>query len=291
MAPRSRLSIAKKDIVAAINEAEKRVFTRADLDKLLMANRAYWRLSKSTTTNKFIEYLVANAQMELHKFNLPHRPTIRYTWGTAPTLEVVQSLRTEGYFSHFTALQIHGLTEQIPKTVYLNFEQRLSGGGGHLTQEGINRAFQGKCRASGNVTTFRDRRICLLNGQNTGQLGVETIETSEGAKVRVTNIERTLIDICVRPIYCGGTFEVARAFAAASGRCSVNRLVSYLRKLKFTYPYHQTIGFYLDRNGQYSQTQVDLLRQFEIEFDFYLAHSMGETEYIPQWRLFVPKGF
>ncbi len=291
MPPISRLSIAKNDIVAAIRATGQRVLVRADFDRLLAENRDFWRLGQATTTNKFIEYLIANTAMEAHKFSLPYRPAVRYSWGGVPILELVQSLRPQGYFTHFTAIEVHGLTEQIPKTVYLNFEQRLSGGGGNLTQEGINRAFRSKCRVSNNVTTFRDRRICVLNGQNTGQLGVHATETSDGATIRVTNIERTLIDAAVRPIYCGGVFEVARAFGTAAGQFSVNRLVSYLRKLNFTYPYHQAIGFYLDHAGHYSAAQLDLLRQFEIEFDFYLTHSMGDMEYVPQWRLFVPKGF
>lgn len=291
MAVRSRLSISKNDIISAIEATGKRVFVRAELDQLLARNRAYWRLTHNTTTNKFIEYLLANTQMAVHKFDLPHRPTVRYSWGTVPILELVQSLRPEGYFTHFTAVQVHGLTEQLPKTIYLNFEQRLSGGGGRLTQEAIDRAFKAACRVSSNVTEYGDQRICVLNGQNTGQLGVEAVQTSDNATIRATCIERTLIDVAVRPIYCGGSFEVARIFAEASGRFSVNRLVSYLHKLNFTYPYHQAIGFYLDHSGLYSKAQLDLLRQFEIHFDFYLAHKMGETEYVPEWRLFVPKGF
>lgn len=291
MAARSRLSIAKNDIVRAVEATHKRVFVRADFDQLLAENRAFWRLTQGATTDSFIKYLLSHTQLEQHKFDLPHRPTNRYSWGAVPLLELVQSLRPEGYFTHFTAVQIHGLTEQLPKTVYLNFEQRLSGGGGQLTQEGIDRAFRAKCRTSNNIATFRDQRICVLNGQNTGQLGVEKVVTSDDATIRVANIERTLIDITVRPIYSGGVFEVASAFAEAAGNFSVNRLASYLRKLNFTYPYHQAIGYYLERSGKCSTAQLDLLRQFEIEYDFYLAHKMGETEYIPQWHLFVPKGF
>ena len=291
MPPRSRLSIAKADIVKAIEETGTRVFTRADIDRLLTSNRDHWRLTQTMTTNRLIEFLVKNSKMQLHKFKLPHRPTNRYTWGEVPTLEIVQSLRPDGYFTHFTALQLHGLTEQIPKTVYLNFEQQASGGGGQLSQGAINSAFKRKCRVSKNVTTFREQRVCLLNGQNTGQLGVTAIETADESELRVTSIERTLIDAAVRPIYAGGVFEVARAYEAAYDQFSVNRLTANLKRLNYTYPYHQAIGFYLQRAGKYSEAQLDLLRQFDVEFDFYLAHDMKETDYDETWRLFVPKGF
>jgi len=270
----------------AFDEAPTKVFTRSNIEDLLSENRKYWRLAQTTTTIKFIEFLTTSTKLELHKFDLPHRPTNRYSWGEVETLELVQSLRPEGYFTHFTALQLHELTEQIPKTVYLNFEQNASGGGGQLSQVSIDRAFKNKCRTSNNITTFREQRVCLLNGQNTGKLGAIARD-----RINLTDVERTLIDIAVRPIYSGGVHEVARAYASAQGMFSVNKVVAYLRRLNYTYPYHQIIGYYLERAGVYSETQLDLLRQFTIEFKFYLAHQMKETDYVEKWKLYVPKGF
>src|SRR5262249_35766427 len=128
----------------------------------------------------------------------------------------------------------------------------------------------------------------LLNGKNTGRLGVTTLE---GTRLSVTDIERTLIDIAVRPVYSGGVQEVAHAYEIAEGKFSVNRLVAYFRKLNYTYPYHQIIGYYMDRSQAYSETQLGLLSQFDMDFDFYLTHQMKEIDYVEKWRLFVPKGF
>ena len=291
MPPRSRLSIAKSDIVSAIDALPQRVLTRRDLDELLARHRTFWRISQSTTTQKFIDFLIANSELKPHRFALPHRPTIRYEWREATTLEIIQSLRPDGYFSHFTAIHLHGMTQQAPKTVYLNSEQRLESGGGTLTQAGIDRAFRGRCRVSSNQTDFRGTTVCILNGANTGQLGVIDFESDLGRGLRVSNIERTLIDITVRPIYSGGVAEVAEAYESAHGRFSVNRLAAYLRQLSFTYPYHQAIGYYLERSGKYAPAQLDLLRQFPINFDFYLTYQMKQMDYVPEWRLFVPKGF
>ena len=109
-------------------------------------------------------------------------------------------------------------------------------------------------------------------------------------QVRVTNIERTLIDIVVRPAYSGGVAEVLKAFERAREQASVNRLMALLQKLNYLYPYHQAIGFYLERAG-YSGTALDFIRQMPLNYDFYLAHQMGATDYVPQWRLHIPKGF
>jgi predicted transcriptional regulator of viral defense system len=113
---------------------------------------------------------------------------------------------------------------------------------------------------------------------------------SDRTELRVTDVERTLIDIVVRPVYSGGVFEIANAFHEAAGKYSVNRLCAYLRQLNFTYPYHQAIGFYMARSGRYKKSQLDLLRQFPMDFDFYLAHGMRQKQYIGDWKLYIPEG-
>ncbi len=290
MPAKTRLGIAKSDIVKLFEGSDHRVYSRRHIEKIISENREFWRLAQATTTGKFIEFLLAYTDMKEARFEFPRRTEIRYAWGDVPTYEVVQALKETGYFTHYTAIHLHDLTDQIPKTVYLNFEQKLRGGGGQLAQASVDRAFKSKCRVSNQIATYRDSNVCLLNGMNTGQLGMTEMETRDGSVLRVSNIERTLIDATVRPVYCGGVFEVAEAFERARGKFSVNKLTATLRKLNYTYPYHQAIGFYLERAG-YKQSQLDLLRQFEVEFDFYLTHKMDETEYNRAWRLFIPKGF
>jgi hypothetical protein len=132
--------------------------------------------------------------------------------------------------------------------------------------------------------------VCVVAGRNTSKLGVVVQKIlPEAGLLRLTNLERTLIDLCVRPVYSGGVFEVAKAFELAKGRLSVEALVAMLKKLEYTYPYHQAIGFYLERGG-YGAGDIDLLRVMPTEFDFYLTHKMIKTDYNKTWRLHVPKG-
>jgi predicted transcriptional regulator of viral defense system len=188
-------------------------------------------------------------------------------------------------------MQLHDLTEQVPKAVYFNVEQARRGGGGQLVQARIDNAFRGKPRETSNVAAFRNQRIHLLNGQNTARLAVVDLAMFDSWTVRVTSIERTLIDATVRPNYSGGVFEVAKAFRLAHGRFSVNRLVAVLRNLDFTYPYHQAIGYYLERASLYKDSQIELLRQFPKNFDFYLDYGMKSPVYDARWRLFLPQKF
>lgn len=83
---------------------------------------------------------------------------------------------------------------------------------------------------------------------------------------------------------------MAKAFENAKGDVSINKLVSMLQKLDFTYPYHQAIGYYLERAG-YKTSQIALLDNFPKESDFYLTHGMGTTTYIENGVYLSHKGF
>ncbi|MNY04939.1 hypothetical protein D3C86_1376420 [compost metagenome] len=140
---------------------------------------------------------------------------------------------------------------------------------------------------------YAGRKIYLLNGVYTNHLGIVTEEVTDDdgrtVQARLTNLERTLIDITVRPVYAGGVFEVAKAFELARDRLSVNRLIPMLRKLDFVFPYHQVIGFYLERAG-YKPSQLDLVRRLPMQYDFFLAPEINKTRYDSNWRLLVPEG-
>ena len=158
-------------------------------------------------------------------------------------------------------MYIHNLTEQIPKSVYLNFEQpKKTRSDNPLKQESIDNAFKKKARITKSIAPFGDFRICLLNGQQTNKLGVINTSIKSNEIISVTNLERTLIDIAVRPAYSGGIYEVLKAYEEAAEEVSINKLISILKKLDFIYPYHQVIGFYLEQSGAYREFQINLLK-------------------------------
>ena len=291
---KSRAEISKKDIVSFFDKTNQRIFKLGDLAAILAQNRDFWRLSQTFTTQDFIRFLIQKTKLKRLDFPFPYRSETRYTWGDVSLLSVLLNLKKDAYFTHYTAVRMHGLTEQIPKIIYLNHEQPPRPQSYELEQGRINAAFARSPRMSQNTIEYEDISICIINGMYTGQLGVIEQEVSYDStirsNVRLTNVERTLIDITVRPAYSGGVFEVLKAFKLAREQVSVNRLAAMLQKLRYVYPYHQAIGFYLERAG-YKSSSVDLLRRFPMEFDFYLAHQMGQTEYIKEWRLYIPKGF
>jgi len=83
--------------------------------------------------------------------------------------------------------------------------------------------------------------------------------------------------------------HVLDAFRGAKGRARIPVIVSTLKKLGYVYPYHQSIGFLLERAG-FDPNKLEPLRALGMNFDFYLVHGMREKDYDPKWRLFFPNG-
>lgn len=292
---RSRLQIAKADIVRHFDELPNRVLKAKDIYDILAEQRDFWRLAQNTTAEQFIAFLSKHSKLKLYEFDFPQRAERCYVWDKAPLLAILQALKKDLHFSHYTAMRAQGLTEQTPKTIYLTDERTTAAtASGALIQQAIDGAFRKPARISSNWVEHADKKIYLLNGAATHHLGVvnELITDDSGAEVqaRLTNVERTLIDVTVKPEYGGGVFEVLKAYELAKDRLSVNKLMAMLHKLQFVYPYHQAIGCYLQRAG-YKPSQLDLVRRLPMQHDFYLAHDMGDTAYDQEWRLHVPNGF
>jgi len=288
----TRFQIAKKDITSLFEEYVKNIFSYNDISKILDENRRFWRLPVNLTANAFVGLLIDHTKLQRQEINFPREKILRFTWGEISAFSLALNLKKDSYFTHYTALFWHNLTDQVPKTIYVNYEQsKKNVKDAELAQDRIDRAFSNRPRISSNIAAFGDYKICLLNGKFTNRTGVTEIVSPENGKITVTDIERTLLDIVVRPSYSGGIHEVLNAYKKAARRVSINKLSAMLQKLNYIYPYHQAIGFYLQRAGVYREAQIRLLKKFDFEFDFYITHQMKETEYSKEWRLYYPKGF
>jgi len=289
----SRLQIAKKDILDFFETKSPHVLKYKEISSFLELNRNFWRLAQRTNTRNFIEFLSKTGKLKTITFSFPVRSETRYVWGQQNLTDILLTIGNDSYFSHFTAMQMHGMTDQIPKTIYINHEQNPREKDYVIKQENIDNAFEKLPRISSNIASYKDVNICLLNGQYTNQIGViDDYVTFAGkkVKVRVTNIERTLIDITVRPSYAGGVFDVLKAYENIKESVSVNSMSAILKEIEYIYPYHQAVGFYLERAG-YPTRDLNLIKKIPMEHDFYLTNKMENKEYIKNWKLYVPSGF
>jgi hypothetical protein len=279
----------------------RRVFLFKELLQILEEHREEWGLPSSVRGRSLLSHMEKHHRFRSIEIKperqggqkdvqLVQKRFIRYAWGDVSEYAVGQTLQTDAYLTHASAMFLHGLTEQIPKVIYVNKEQSPKPAPhGPLTQAGIDHAFRNAPRLSNYLFKYDDFRITLLSGKNTGRLEVSELTGPKGELLDVTKIERTLIDIVVRPNYAGGVFEVLAAYRAAKDRMSFNTLLATLRRLSYVYPYHQAIGFYMERAG-YDQAKLDRLKELGLNFDFYLVNRVANPKYSPTWRIHYPEG-
>jgi hypothetical protein len=285
---------ALPNIIAFFAASTKKVYKQSDLSKLLAKHHVEWQFYMDIPVRVFTKLLCSHSIMR--KVDLTFGPNksrkeTRYLWGEPSVYELAYSLKNHSYFTHHTASYLHKLTESVTKTIYLNFEQSKRPPTSILSQEAIDLAFSNSVRVSNNRAQYEDKTICLLNGMHTGHLGVVELIGEKGEKIYLTSIERTLIDIAVRPVYSGGVIEVLNIYRRASKNMSVKRLYEIYQTMGYVYPYHQVIGFYLDRSNAYEEKAINLFSGITKPFNFYLTHKMGKTSYSEKWRLFYPIEF
>ena len=255
---------------------------------ILIDKSEEWSLPSSLSFASFIEKLVDESELQKIQLEFPKRRETRYVWGAAPEIELALSLKAGSYISHQSAAYLHRLIDGPLENIFVNFEQSRRIQKGNLTQEGIDRAFQRPVRVTSKKCKYNDKTIWLINGMYTGKFGVMEIISGNGGIIYVTNIARTLVDLAVRPVYAGGVLNVFTAYHRAKGKVIVDEMVETLREMGHIYPYHQVVGFYMDRAGVAEEKSLEKFREMPMNFDFYLAHQMQETSYSKKWRLYYP---
>ncbi|TSD09220.1 transcriptional regulator [Haloglomus irregulare] len=111
------------------------------------------------------------------------------------------------YIGYYSALSHHGLTEQVPRTVYVVTPTRAQ-----------SREIHG---VPYRVTTVTERKF----------FGVEPTSI-EGTTVQVSDLEKTLVDCADHPEFCGGLRKLATAMRTADERgCDWDTVGEYLERL------------------------------------------------------------
>ena len=246
----------------------------------------------TTTFTAFQKFLIQNnVYKEKFILEFPSKTYTRFFVEKPGLYRAIQSISPNAYFSHYSAVEYHNLTNNIPKTIFISLEKskplkELTKK--QLLQEEINKAFYMPPRISKNLTIKDIYSINLLQSKYSNKLGI--IETNyNNAKINITNIERTLIDITVSPYYCGGCFEVLNVYKKARGRVNAQKLHDMLIKLDYIYPHHQAIGFYLEKAG-YKEESLKLF-DHDKELRFFVQRELKEKErkYSERWNLYYPE--
>lgn len=284
---------AYENISEYFQNLNAKAFTTFDLSNIFESKRNSWKIASYRTAKHFNQYL-ENSEI-LKVTTLKHQST-----GSIKTIlskpnanyyDIALTIKKDGYLSNYTAMSIHQLTLQVPKSIYISFMKSDDGrtnNNSNLSQESIHKAFSKPQRVTSELykSEIDNYRLYFIQkGYSQKEIG---LETNQG--IRYTDLEKTLIDIALRPAYSGGVFEVLEAYIKARDIVDTNKLYDYLNQLNYIYPYHQLIGFYLEK-ANYSEEQYIMFHRNISDFEFYLTYNISNKQYNEKWKIFFPKGF
>jgi predicted transcriptional regulator of viral defense system len=262
------------------------VYSLSDLQNLFRLKRGEWSLSSFSAFVKKLKSL-GLVERNLIDSNGVQRKKL-FTMDDFDHLECAGRFFNNSYLSHHTALFFNDLTEQIPKTIYVSYELSPVAGvkKGDLVQSGIDVSFSKPGREP-EIFSFASRSVVIHASKFSGLTGV--IKHGSG-KFSFTDVERTLIDSAVNPNLSGGIYNVLNIFQQGRGVYSVDKLLEYLIKLNYTYPYHQVLGFLLERSGA-PEEQLSLFEKIGVRYRFYLDREITEPVLSKRWNLIYPGDF
>jgi len=216
------------------------------------------------------------------------------------THQIAQALFPRAYFCDLTAVFYHNLTNQVPTTMYVAQEGKgrkvdlpKEKKKAHLTDHQIFQAFIKQHRYTRKVFSFQKERIVFTERVWREEVGIEPVKVQKHFShgERITSLERTLIDVCVAPQYCGGILNVLDYYRIAGERqLKVKRFLDIYDALAFVYPYWQAIGFVCDVVGLNSLSRA-LQKKFSAKNKFYLDHEAKTSwRFNEKWKLYYPEG-
>ena len=154
----------------------------------------------------------------------------------AHEFEIAMALVNPAAISHWSALHHHGLTEQVPRDVFV------------LTTTGtwIPRSKTGEHGQSSGGYAVGDTTYRFVQVKPDRFFGAEKVWVGD-ARVSITDLERTLLDGLSMPQYCGDFPEVLHAFRVGTDRLNIERVTEYAISLGVTIA--KRLGWVLEAEG------------------------------------------
>lgn len=185
-------------------------------------------------------------------------------------LLIAGRMASDAVLSYHTAMEFHALAYSVGSILYFNSNDRI----GHLT-----------C-ASGQYQQLFHPKTLIPN-----KIYMETmLHDRMGMDIRVTSIERTLVDSLHRPELSGGWEEIWRSFESINF-LDIDRVIKYALQLCNATTIAK-LGFFLEQHHkQFSVTEKQLnhLEKYRPKSRHYMERGYkGANKNMPRWNLIVP---
>lgn len=171
------------------------------------------------------------------------------------------------YISHYSALEIHDMTIQPVYAVYISTPNRKR------PKEILGATYQ-----------------FVYGPPKDIDWGIEDVWVTPSQKVRVSDLERTIIDCLDRPDLCGGVSEVAKGIWAKRNDIDYQKLVGYAGRLNRK-SVAKRLGFLLEVYGIGRQEVLSKLKDMVSPSYALLDPTLEDSgRYVSSWKLRINLG-
>jgi predicted transcriptional regulator of viral defense system len=259
-APSKTVGSRTAQLVTALYERQKTTFTLADVESITGLASAS---ARSLIRHAVVRGVVSRLQPGLFVLVPPELGRATEFAGNPHFVARELTAGAEYYISHASAMELHRMVTQPQFVVFTSTTKRIR-----------NRTIHG--------TEFR---FVLIRRKDT--FGVTTHWASKQDSVKVSDIERTVIDGLHLPAYCGGITEVAKGLWVRRGDVKPSRLVDYAILLRVGAVVRR-LGYLLELYQIGEPTELDRLRRSLTATYTVLDPMMpNEGPHVSGWRLRV----
>lgn len=187
--------------------------------------------------------------------------------------EIAMALVAPAAVSHWSAMSHHGLTDQVPRRVFVL-----------TTARSVPRVRGKPSEQNGSGYPVDGTLYQFVQVKPERFFGIEQVWVNE-ARISITDPERTLLDGVMAPQYCGDFGEVLHAFELRAPKLNVDRIVGYALKLDAATA--KRLGWILERQG-IAPDRLEPLRAVPIK-GYRLLNPSGPRHgpYEARWRIRV----
>ncbi|MDR2424875.1 MAG: hypothetical protein LBD59_09165 [Prevotellaceae bacterium] len=180
----------------------------------------------------------------------------------ASKFEIAGNITPSSYLSYHAALEYYGFAHQVFYDIYVSSREKFS----DFNYDGIDYVY---CKSSSEVGVLNPPTDSL---------------------VRITDLERTMLDCIDRPEFCGGIEELVQCFSSIT-YVRENRLMEYLVIFDKQILYQKTgfvLGFFR-KEMRLSDSFFAFCKSKIGKGTGYLSNKTESDTYFKEWKLCAPE--
>ncbi|MBU2598754.1 MAG: hypothetical protein KKC53_06285 [Actinobacteria bacterium] len=256
------LGTASANLILTLYEKNKVIFTISDVEKITgLKKKSAYRFASELMKRKLIIQLKPGKYFIIPQ-ELGKESLYIGNWFVVAR-EIANSPKY--YISYYSAMDIHNMLTQPLLKVYITTPKQL----------------RKKIHSIVNVT------FEFIYSNSEKIWGIEEAWVTNTEKVRVSDIERTIIDCLYKPKYCGGILEISKGIWIQKDNINFKKLINYLEKFdKFVVA--KRLGFILQTYNLLDSKLINEFKKF-INQKYYLLDPTipSYPTYKNSWKLIV----